>query len=99
MQAMAVACLRVSPQTTASLEEGPSLIPGDADKRVVSLHGLAGLKDIDHEPIYEQSEAALGAGPRNLDLHHSVLRAFEPWNTGVDERVELAGVDRKNLIF
>jgi hypothetical protein len=75
----------------------PSLIPGDADERAGSLHGLAGLEGIDYEPLHEQSEAAVRLGPRNLDLHNSVLRALDPWNTGMDECVELAGVEMPPL--
>jgi hypothetical protein len=75
----------------------PGLVPGDADERAGSLHGLARLKDIDHEPLHEEREAAVRLRPRHLDLHHSVLRALDPWDTGMDERVELAGVEMPPL--
>jgi len=75
----------------------PSLIPGDADKGAGSLHGLARLEDVDHKPLHEKSEAAVGLRPRNLDLHHSVLGALDPRDTGMDERVELAGVEMPPL--
>ncbi|GDX97244.1 hypothetical protein LBMAG47_29090 [Planctomycetia bacterium] len=35
----------------------------------------------------------MGLCTRHLDLHHSVLRALDPWDTGMDQRVELAGVE------
>ena len=75
----------------------PCLIPGDADEGAGSLHGLAGLEDVDHEPLHEQSEAAVGLRPRNLDLHHSVLGALNPRDPGMDQRMELAGVQMPPL--
>ena len=75
----------------------PCLIPGDADEGAGSLHGLAGLEDVDHEPLHEQSEAAVRLRPRHLDLHHSMLGALDPRDTGMHERVELAGVEMPPL--
>jgi len=85
------------PAGDGALEDVPRLIPVDTDERAGSLHRLAGLEDIDHEPFHEQGEAAVGLRPRHLDLHHSVLRALDPWNTGMDQRVELAGVEMPPL--
>ena len=85
------------PAGNGSLEDVPGLIPTDADEGAGSLHGLTGLEAVDHEPLHEQREAAVGLCPRHLDLYHSVLRALDPWNTGMDERVELAGVQMPPL--
>ena len=39
----------------------------------------------------------MGLCPRHPGPQHSVLRAPDPWNTGMDERVELAGVQMPPL--
>jgi len=35
--------------------------------------------------------------PRHLDLHHSVVWELDSWDTGMDQGVELAGVEMPPL--
>jgi hypothetical protein len=79
------------PAGDGSLEDVPGLIRGDTDERANSLQGLTSPEDVDHKSLHEQGKAAVRLRPRHLDLHHSVLRALDPWDTGMDQRVELAG--------
>lgn len=85
--------LACQPARNGSLEDVPGLIAADADEQAGSLHGLTGLKDVDHERLYEQGESAVRCRPWHLDLHYSVLRALDPRGTGMVKRVEFAGVE------
>jgi hypothetical protein len=89
--------LASQPGGNGSLKDVPGLIPTVADERAGTLNGLTGLEDVEHEPLHEQREAAVGLCPRHRDLYHSVLQALDPWNTCMDERVELAGVQMPPL--
>ena len=80
-----------------SFKDVPGLIPGDANERAGSIHVMAGLENVDHQTFHEQGEAAVRLRPRNHDLYRFVLRALGPWDEGMDDCVELAGVEMPPL--
>lgn len=74
------------------LEDMPRPIPVDADQGTCPLPGLAGLEDAEFEPSQQQCEGAVGLRPRHLHLNGTMLRALDARNTGVDDGLELTGV-------
>jgi hypothetical protein len=69
----------------------PRLIPTDPqDPRGPAYIALA--QHVDGEALEQQREPRPRLCPRNLDLHHTVVQAFHPWDTRVQVGLELAAV-------
>jgi hypothetical protein len=69
----------------AELDSDPCLL-GVANGGALAQH-------IDDQAFHEQGEAPFGLGPRHFDLKHAVLRAFHARDSGMEEGLELAGIE------
>ena len=70
----------------------PGLVPTDPQQFAGPLGRLARPQRLNDEPLHEQREPAAFLRPGNRHLHHSMLRALDPRNPGVQMRLQLARV-------
>jgi hypothetical protein len=81
------------PRAAAFLHDVPGLVPADAQQLAGSFHGLACLQYLDHESLHQDGEPTVRLSPGDCHLNHSMFRTLHPRNAGMNERLELAGVE------
>ena len=91
--ARGVGLLSGLPPPDGSVHDVPGLIPADPHEPAGAGHGGALAQHIDDQALHEQGEAPFGLGPRHFHLKHAVLRALHARNPGMEEGLELAGIE------
>ena len=73
--------------------DAPPFIPGDARDATRPDDRTALLDQINDQPLHQQREATPRLRPGHRHLPHAVRRAVDARHPGVQERLELAGIE------
>jgi len=81
------------PSSDSSIHDVPGLIPADPHEPAGAGHGGTLAQHIDDQTLHEQGKTPFSLGPRHFHLKHAVLGALDARNPGMEEGLELAGVE------
>ena len=81
------------PSLDGSIHDVPALVSADPHAPAGAGLGGALAQHVNNQALHEQGEGPFALVPRHFDLKHAVLGALHTRNPGMEEGLELAGVE------